>query len=115
MPRQKKTRTASAVDAALGERLRKRRIFLELSLEALGEKLGLAWQQIQKYENGKNRISVSRLLEIAEALKVSPEYFLKGLYASDAPIPKPPSKDGIHLLRVYEGIKSARLRKQLLT
>jgi transcriptional regulator with XRE-family HTH domain len=56
------------LDVALGLRIRQRRKSLRLSQTALADKIGLTFQQIQKYERGANRVSFSRLVEIAHAL-----------------------------------------------
>jgi len=63
------------VDVHVGSRLRLRRTLLGLSQEALGEALGLTFQQIQKYERGTNRIGASRLFDMARALDVPVDYF----------------------------------------
>jgi transcriptional regulator with XRE-family HTH domain len=63
------------IDVHVGSRLRLRRTLLGLSQEALGEALGLTFQQIQKYERGANRIGASRLFDLARALEVPVEYF----------------------------------------
>jgi transcriptional regulator with XRE-family HTH domain len=57
------------MDVALGAAVRLRRKTLGISQEALAEQCGISFQQIQKYENGANRISFSRLLQIARALR----------------------------------------------
>ena len=57
------------MDIALGAAVRIRRRTIGLSQEALAEQCGVSFQQIQKYENGANRISFSRLVQIARALK----------------------------------------------
>jgi transcriptional regulator with XRE-family HTH domain len=57
------------MDIALGAAVRIRRKTLGISQEALAEQCGISFQQIQKYENGANRISFSRLVQIARALK----------------------------------------------
>ena len=57
------------MDIALGAAVRVRRKTLGISQEALAEQCGVSFQQIQKYENGANRISFSRLVQIARALK----------------------------------------------
>lgn len=57
------------MDIALGAAVRIRRRTLGVSQEALAEQCGVSFQQIQKYENGTNRISFSRLVAIARALK----------------------------------------------
>jgi transcriptional regulator with XRE-family HTH domain len=64
-------RTSSAVDAYIGARMREGRLVLKMSQTALGEKLGVSFQQIQKYEKGENRVSAARLFDICEALEVS--------------------------------------------
>jgi transcriptional regulator with XRE-family HTH domain len=57
------------MDIALGAAVRIRRKTLGISQEALAEQCGVSFQQIQKYENGTNRISFSRLVQIARALR----------------------------------------------
>ncbi len=57
------------VDFRVGARVRRARLALEMSQEQLADKLGLTFQQVQKYEKGKNRISCSRLVEISAALE----------------------------------------------
>ena len=67
------------IDVHVGGRLRLRRTLLGLSQEALGEALGLTFQQIQKYERGSNRIGASRLFDLARALEVPVEYFYEDM------------------------------------
>lgn len=62
----------------IGQRLREARLRQNLSQEALGEHFGISFQQVQKYENGKNRISAARLAEAAKLLKVSVTYLMFG-------------------------------------
>ena len=59
------------IDIYVGARIKQRRIALGLSQEELAKKLNLAFQQIQKYEHGTNRIAASRLFEISQVLKIS--------------------------------------------
>jgi transcriptional regulator with XRE-family HTH domain len=66
-----------AADVALGRRLKSLRVRRGLSQTALGELLGVSFQQIQKYERGANRIRVSQLGRLAEALAVSAAEFLE--------------------------------------
>jgi len=68
-------RSAKAVDAVVGARIAARRRALGLSQTALGERVGVSCQQIQKYENGQNRISVSRLHALSLALALPVEAF----------------------------------------
>ena len=63
------------VDAHVGQRLRIRRNMLGITQGDLGDKIGLTFQQIQKYERGANRISASRLFEISRALDVPITFF----------------------------------------
>jgi transcriptional regulator with XRE-family HTH domain len=67
------------VDIHVGARMRARRQQLEMSQEKLGDLLGLTFQQIQKYERGKNRVGASRLFDMTAALDVSIAYFFEGL------------------------------------
>lgn len=71
------------VDVHVGERLRQRRLFLGITQMALAERIDLSFQQVQKYELGKNRISASRLWVIASVLTVQVGYFFEGLTGSD--------------------------------
>jgi transcriptional regulator with XRE-family HTH domain len=69
----------SAVDVALGARIRRRRRELGLSGSRLGELLKVSTMQISKYENGKHRIAAARLYEVSEALDVPVSYFFEDL------------------------------------
>jgi transcriptional regulator with XRE-family HTH domain len=66
-----KSRSAGPVDKYIGAQMRRRRIALGMSLAELAEKLGIAYQQVQKYEIGENRVSSARLFDVCEALEVS--------------------------------------------
>ena len=57
-------------DKHVGSRVRLRRMLLGMSQERLGDSMGLTFQQVQKYENGKNRVTAARLFEICRVLKV---------------------------------------------
>ncbi len=63
-------RSPMAADAAVGENIRTARIAAGLSQTDLGRACGISFQQIQKYEKGTNRVGGSRLMQIAEALKL---------------------------------------------
>lgn len=77
---------ANEIDAHVGQRLRQRRWMLGLTQQQLGDRIGIKFQQVQKYETGQNRISASRLWELANATDVEISYFFEGLddNASDA-------------------------------
>lgn len=66
-------------DMHLGAKLRAARQFRYLSIDALGDKVGVTYQQIQKYETGKNRISAAMLFRFARELGVEPAWFFEGL------------------------------------
>lgn len=70
---------ASPIDAHVGMRIRMRRKVLGLSQQALADALGLTFQQVQKYERGSNRVSASKLHQIARFLGAPVEFFFSGL------------------------------------
>ena len=70
---------AKHTDIHVGGKLRARRLKKGLTQTALAEKLGLSFQQIQKYETGANRISASKMWDLGLILDVRPEYFFDGL------------------------------------
>jgi transcriptional regulator with XRE-family HTH domain len=67
------------IDGFVGRRIRQRRRLLGLTQQQLAIAVGVRFQQIQKYECGANKISVSRLWSLAQALQVQPDYFFEGL------------------------------------
>ena len=64
-------RSSNAIDEFIGNRMRERRQALGISQTNLGKTLGVSFQQIQKYESGRNRVSAGRLFDICKALNVS--------------------------------------------
>ena len=70
------------VDVHVGKRIRHRRWMVGMTQQQLGEIVGIKFQQIQKYETGMNRVSASRLWDIAAALDVSISFFFEGLDAN---------------------------------
>jgi transcriptional regulator with XRE-family HTH domain len=81
---EKGSRRANPIDIHVGSRVRFRRMLLGMSQEKLGERLGLTFQQVQKYEKGINRIGASRLFDLAQVLGVSVQFFY-----DDAPLGEP--------------------------
>lgn len=73
----KNVKSPNPIDIHVGSRIRMRRTMLGLSQGALGEQLGITFQQIQKYEKGTNRVGASRLQAIARILQVSVSYFFE--------------------------------------
>jgi transcriptional regulator with XRE-family HTH domain len=72
------------VDTHVGKRIRHRRWLVGMTQQQLAEKVGIKFQQIQKYETGMNRVSASRLWDIAEALSVPVAYFFEGVNGAEA-------------------------------
>lgn len=69
----KRAPVTGELDKIIGQRMRSFRLAKEMSQEELGKHLGVTFQQIQKYENGKNRLSGSRLITAAKVLGTSVE------------------------------------------
>lgn len=67
------------VDIHVGKRVRHRRWMVGMTQQQLAEKVGIKFQQIQKYETGMNRVSASRLWDIANALEVPISFFFEGV------------------------------------
>lgn len=78
-PEYTKKESVHPIDKHVGERIRARRMLLAISQDRLASSIGLTFQQVQKYERGHNRVSASRLYEIAKALSVEPSFFFEGL------------------------------------
>lgn len=72
-------------DKLLGARVRARRHAISMSQEKLGDALGLTFQQVQKYENGSNRIGAGTLYELARILGVKPSWFFEDLETLPGP------------------------------
>jgi transcriptional regulator with XRE-family HTH domain len=87
------TRKTGLIDLCLGQRLKDRRERLGISQSELGSRLGITFQQIQKYECGRNRIPAARLLLLSEVLDVPISFFFKGLreklpFSPEGSVPK---------------------------
>jgi len=119
-------RAANPVDVHVGTRVRLRRQVMKMSQEKLGDKLGVTFQQVQKYERGSNRIGASRLWKISEVMDVPVNFFFDGLsesyargeFAEDDQMPIVyefiNSTDGVSLAKAVSQIKSKAVRRQLL-
>lgn len=83
-------RQPSPIDVSVGLTMRKRRKAIGMSQEQLADKLGLTFQQIQKYERGANRVSASKLYEAARALRLPISHFFANL--------PDPTEDGAEVL-----------------
>jgi transcriptional regulator with XRE-family HTH domain len=71
-------KSATKIDKLVGRNIRVHRLAKDMTQEALGEKLGVTFQQVQKYEKGTNRVGSGRLYEIAEILEVPLKSFFAG-------------------------------------
>ena len=107
------------VDVHVGKKVRHRRWMIGMTQQGLAESVGIKFQQIQKYETGMNRISASRLWDIADTLGVSVGYFFEGLDASacsgpgkDVPGDILADKEALELIRSYYSIPENQ-RKRL--
>ena len=101
------------VDAHVGKRIRHRRWMVGMTQQQLAEKVGIKFQQIQKYETGMNRVSASRLWEIADALGVPISFFFDGLAGSE-PQANPDlmgDKEAAELVRTYFAIPETQRRR----
>lgn len=112
-----KQRSVTGIDGTVGTRLRAARIEIQMSQAELGAKLGVSFQQIQKYEKGVNRISHGRMQEIAMILKKPITWF------ADAPVNNGGSDLGAEILstnhgrrlcEAFLGIPSTEVRVQLV-
>ena len=75
---------ADETDLHVGKRLRRRRRLLGMTQQELASQVGVRFQQIQKYECGANRITASRLYDLARAMNVSVQYFFDGMVTASA-------------------------------
>ena len=118
------------IDVHVGTRLRVRRKLLGMNQTKLGDAIGLTYQQVQKYENGANRISASRLFDLSRLFDVPIEYFFDDMptaVAASSPAQgggkakKPPSyepdpmatRETLELVRAYYKIRDPQIRKRL--
>ncbi|WP_279483578.1 helix-turn-helix transcriptional regulator [Aureimonas sp. SK2] len=100
------------VDLHVGSVLRDVRKRREMTLEGLGYKLGLTYQQIQKYETGKNRMSAAMLYRAAIILDVSPICFFPPA-AQETPADAALRAQDIEAALSMEGIEDKRIRERL--
>ena len=104
------------VDAHVGKRIRHRRWMVGMTQQQLADKVGIKFQQIQKYETGMNRVSASRLWDISESLGVTISFFFEGLSGNTASSAVPAGdmlvdKEALELVRSYYSIPEAQRRR----
>lgn len=117
-------RHPNPVDLHVGARIRMRRRILGVSQERLAEDLGLTFQQVQKYERGANRVSASKLYEIAKSLQSPVDYFFEGLEDTarggmaerEAPFVHDllMTSEGLELAALFPKIGRQRVRRRIL-
>ena len=127
----KGSRRPNPIDTHVGSRVRLRRMLLGISQEKLGERLGLTFQQVQKYEKGVNRIGASRLFDLSTVLGVPISFFYEDAPAGEArvqPIPgfaESPAADsnileflstreGLELNKAFARIQDPKSRRAIL-
>jgi transcriptional regulator with XRE-family HTH domain len=116
------------IDKHVGSRVRMRRMMLGMSQEKLGERLGLTFQQVQKYEKGTNRIGASRLQQIGSILSVPVAFFFDGAPTGE-PLPEGgfaeatgasyvadflSTSEGLSLNQAFIRIKDAKVRRKIV-
>jgi len=108
------------LDIALGSRIRLRRRELGLSQEQLARQVGITFQQVQKYEHGTNRVSFSRLVEIAQALRCGVMDIVGDLDKSKASslfslhVARLNEPGAAELLEAYSAIQSPKHKRAIL-
>lgn len=107
------------VDVHVGKRIRHRRWMVGMTQQQLAERVGIKFQQIQKYETGMNRVSASRLWDISEALGAPVSFFFEGLADGAAggqargsvPGDILADKEALELVRSYYAIPETQRRR----
>jgi transcriptional regulator with XRE-family HTH domain len=120
-PRATGPRSAGKSDIEMGKRIRLRRVEMNMSQAELGDKLGVSFQQVQKYEKGVNRVGANRLQQIAEALQADVNFFYsdengKGRAARTEveSLLFLDSNFSLRLLRAYSSIKDQNVQRKFV-
>jgi transcriptional regulator with XRE-family HTH domain len=114
----KNKRSTVEYDHELGKRIRLRRVEQKLSQSDLAEKLGVSFQQVQKYEKGMNRVGASRLQQIATALAVPVTFFYESQTREAKEVDSLlfiDSSFSLRLLRAYASVKSQAVQRQFVS
>lgn len=117
----------NAIDVEVGTRIKLKRKLIGMSQQSLAGKLGVTFQQVQKYEKGANRVGASRLSQIATALDVPMSYFFDGNQGERKDDDNPnisretnevalflSSTEGFNLNRAFMQIPSAAVRQKVV-
>jgi transcriptional regulator with XRE-family HTH domain len=108
------------IDVHVGKRIRGRRLLLGMNQTVLAEALDLTFQQVQKYENGDNRVSASRLSQIGAFLRVPVSFFFVGLLGEQATSEQRAAQERmdqsktIELVRHYYALPDPEMRQKFL-
>ena len=110
------------VDVEVGQRIRIQRLAAGLSQSELAERIGVTFQQVQKYEKGMNRVGAGRLTKIARVLNVAVGSFFDGreaieqveLQGFDSPLAAMAQPYAYRLLRAYANISDPDLRETIV-
>ncbi len=105
---------AHPVDVHVGQKLKQMRTLQRYSQTDVANKLGLSFQQIQKYEIGSNRIAASRLFELAQIFDISPSYFFEGLHDDDKKETKP-GDASMQIVHAIAAIEDERVKSRIVT
>ncbi|MCD8562933.1 MAG: helix-turn-helix domain-containing protein [Alphaproteobacteria bacterium] len=103
------TRRSTNIDQEIGQQIKKRRQKAGMSQSLLAQAIGVTFQQVQKYESGKNRISVSMMIEIAKVLQCSVQEIL------DANEPSVLNKTEYSILNCWRNLPSDKHREVIHT
>lgn len=107
------------IDLHIGQRVRHRRWLLGMTQQQLAQGVGIRFQQIQKYESGANRISASRLWDLAKALEMPVSFFFDGLEPGKGGGPEATddgllqNKETMDLIRAYYALNESPRRRLL--
>src|SRR2546429_3000907 len=117
----------NSIDKHVGRRVRMRRKMLAMGQTQLAEALGLTYQQVQKYEDGTNRIGAGRLQQISDILQVPVAFFFEGAPNASAPHGSNGSalsmaqiddfvsnSDGLRLIEAFTRIDNAAVRRRIV-
>jgi len=112
-------RTRDPIDKVVGRNVRVYRLAKGLSQTALANQLGIAFQQVQKYESGANRIGSGRLLRIAQILDVGIGAFFEGSGARQktsvaSPYDELANPYSLRLIQAFSEIDNQRVRRSLV-
>jgi transcriptional regulator with XRE-family HTH domain len=116
------TKRAGPVDAIVGRRIRTRRLLLAMTQTQLAQQLGVSFQQVQKYENGTNRVGAGRLVQIAQILGIPIDALLQGLNAptrktlqADDPLELLSTGAAVRLAQAFSQISDRQIRNALVS